>query len=226
MARQMQKLHAADTVWPNEVFPPLTPAYDSRFRRLIGSAAWARLRPAIRQRFSKRLQGSASALYAGIIVETRRSLAGKWLAQCCRPIGAPLPLYGDAAVPAVVVVSEDGASGGQQWTRIYHRRRGKPQLINSAKIFAGPTGLQELIGGGFGMALRVEAGADWLRFISDHYFWQAGRWRLRLPDWLCPGQTVVTHQDLGDGFFAFDLDLRHRLLGELVHQHAIFRDAG
>jgi hypothetical protein len=201
------------------------PAYDSRFRRLVGSASWAILRPAIRARFSKRLQNASVALYAGVIVETRRSPAGRVLAQLCRLIGAPLPLYNDKAVAAVVVVSEDAASGGQRWTRIYHRARGAPQVINSAKMFAGPTGLQELVGGGIGMALHIEAEEDRLRFVSDHYFWQAGRWRLRLPRWISPGRTIVTHQDLGEGSFAFDLDLRHALLGELIHQHAIFHDA-
>jgi hypothetical protein len=196
--------------------------YDSRFRRLIGADSWQHLRPAIRARFSKRLGACAVALYAGEIVETRFTLAGRLLAQACRLIGSPLPLFTDQAVPAVVIVSEDGVTGGQRWTRVYHRARGNPQVINSAKSFSGPTGLEEHIGRGFGMALIVRAEADRLVFTSDHYFWAAGRFRLRLPRW--PGTTIVTHRDLGEGRFAFDLELCHSWFGLLVHQHALFAD--
>jgi hypothetical protein len=204
--------------------PPESPAYDSRFRQLVPRDAWANLRPAIQRRFSKRMQDSHVALYAGAIIETKRSFAGRILAHLCRIIGAPLPLYDDVNVPAVVVVSEDGKTGGQRWTRIYHRCQGNPQLINSAKAFAGSTGLEEWIGGGFGMALTVEADEDRLRFRSKHYFFALRRRRFILPHWITPGQTLVTHRDLGEGRFAFDLELRHPLLGLLVAQHAIFRD--
>lgn len=199
-------------------------AYDCRFRRLLARDAWYGLRPAIQRRFSKRLKGVEVAVYRGEIIETRMSAAGWALAQLCRAIGAPLPLHRDRGVPAVVVVSEDARTGGQRWTRVYHRHLGNPQLINSAKAFGGTTGLEEHIGGGVGMALKVDAEPDRLHFISHHYFIMIGRWRLRLPAWLAPGRTVVTHRDLGQGRFAFDLDLRHPLLGELVHQHAVFRD--
>lgn len=207
--------------------PPVIPrdnAYDSRFRRLLPRNAWDGLQPAIQRRFSKRLSGVEVAVYRGQSIDTRMSALGWLLAQFCRLIGAPLPLHCDRDVPAVVVVSEDGTTGGQRWTRVYHRHRGNPQVINSAKVFGGSTGLEEHIGGGIGMALRVAAEPDRLHFISDHYFVRLGRVRLRLPNWLAPGRTVVTHRDLGRGRFAFDLDLRHPLFGELMHQHAVFRD--
>ena len=161
----------------------------------------------------------------GEVIETGHSRMGWVLAQICRLVGAPLPLYRDSKVPAVVVVSEDRASGGQCWTRIYGRERGFPQVIHSAKRFAGPTGLEEYLGRKLGMALRVEADARGLVFRSDHYFVSLFGKRIRLPHWLGPGVTTVIHRDLGSGRFAFDLDLRHPLLGQLVHQHAEFRDA-
>ncbi len=208
----------------DDALPPAEPLYDSRFRQLVGRAEWAALRPAIRRRFSKRLIACGLALYAGEIVETRRNMAGRMLASLCRMIGAPLPLYDDCGVPAAVIVSEDIATGGQRWTRVYHRRRGAPQVINSAKAFAGATGLEEWIGGGFGMALTIEAMPDRLLFRSRGYFFTIGRRRIALPRWLSPGETLVTHRDLGDGHFAFDLQLVHSLFGVLILQHALFRD--
>lgn len=198
--------------------------YDYRFRRLLPRDAWDDLPQDVRRRFTKRLSGQRVALYSGEIVWTRLSTAGWLLAQICRLIGAPLPTSRSGSAPAVVAVSEDRRSGGQVWTRIYGRAHGVPQVIHSAKQFAGTTGLEEHIGGGFGMALVVRADTDALVFASDHYFWQLRKLRVRLPRWLAPGATQVTHRDLGDGRFAFDLHVAHPLLGTLVDQHVLFRD--
>ena len=198
---------------------------DLRFRRLIGRGAWDALPAAVQERFSKRLSGVAVALYRGRVVRTEQSAAGWLLAQALRLIGAPLPLSRDEDVPAVVCVSEDAVAGGQVWSRMYGRRRGFPQVIHSAKRFAGVTGLEEYVGRGIGMALRVEPLADGLRFVSDHYFVMVGQWRWRMPRWAAPGRTIVEHHDLGGGRFAFDLELRHPWFGLMVAQHALFDDA-
>ena len=200
------------------------PLTDYRFRRLVPSHDWAALPDDVRRRFSKRLAGQSVATYSGEIVRTRLSRIGWVLAQLCRLIGAPLPVNTSGPAPAAVMVSEDKASGGQIWTRIYGRARTYPQVIHSAKRFAGATGLEEHIGGGFGMALTVRAEAEALIFTSDHYFWHVKGLRLRVPRWLAPGETVVTHRHLAPGRFAFDLQVTHPLFGELLSQHALFRD--
>lgn len=197
---------------------------DLRFRTLIGEAAWAGLPEAVRRRFGKRIAGCEAALYAGEVVECRISPAGRFLAWVAKAIGGPLPTGRDIFVPASVSVTEDKATGGQCWTRIYGRRRGFPQVISSCKRFAGPTGLEEHVGSGIGIALRVEVGEGALHFISDHYFLMLGRLRLRFPRWLAPGALRVSHVDCGHGLFAFVLLLRHPLLGELIRQTAMFHD--
>ena len=199
-------------------------AYDTRFRALVGEVAWRGLPKAVQKRFSKRLAEAKLAIYPGVIEEVRFSRAGWLLAQLCRLIGAPLPLHADRGVPATVSVSEDGASGGQCWTRVYARKRGFPQVIHSAKRFAGRSGLEEYLGRGIGMALKVVAIERGLEFRSDHYFLDIGLVRLRLPHWIGPGRTVVRHRDLGEGRFEFSLSLVHPLLGELVYQMGVFRD--
>lgn len=198
--------------------------YDPRFRRLVGEPAWAGLPAAVQRRFAKRFGDTSVVLYPGIIEAVRFSRSGWLLAQLCRLIGAPLPLHSDCDVPATVAVSGDGASGGQCWTRIYGRHRGFPQVIHSAKRFAGPTGLEEYLGRGIGMALRVTVVDGGLEFRSDHYFLDIGKWRLRLPHWVGPGRTVVRHIDRGEGMFEFSLSLTHPLLGEMVFQSGLFRD--
>jgi hypothetical protein len=207
---------------------------DLRFRALIGEEAWARLPEAVRARFGKRVSGCATVVYVGEVVECRLSAAGWLLAQLGRLMGAPLPLSRDADVPACVSVTEDPApstslgtgSAGQFWTRIYGRRSGFPQVISSSKRFCGPTGLEEQVGGGLGIALRVEVANGALHFLSDHYFLMVRGRRLLLPKFLSPGALRVNHVDCNHGLFAFVLELRHRWLGELVHQTAMFRERG
>ena len=198
--------------------------HDLRFRALLGTSAWSVLPPAIRERFSKRLAGGAAVTYVGEIVESRMTRLGWLIAQLCRAIGGPLPLGCDVAVPAVVTVTEDAATGGQFWTRMYGRSRGFPQVIHSSKRFAGRTGLEEYLGCGFGIALTVSADAEALHFHSDHYFLAAGPIRLRIPPMIAPGELTISHIDRPEGRFAFVLALHHPLFGEIVHQTGLFRE--
>ena len=198
---------------------------DDRFRDLVGKAAWAALPRQVRRRFGHRLKGGASVVYQGTVTVMRMSPAGWVLAQLARCVGGPLP-YDTSCVgqPAVVAVTEDCAGCGQFWIRQYGRAAGFPQVIHSSKRFAGPTGVEEYIGAGIGMALRVRADPTGLYFESDHYFLQFGRRKIRLPSWLRPGRLTIAHQDRGNAQFLFSLTLRSRLFGELIHQAAIFHD--
>jgi hypothetical protein len=197
---------------------------DLRFRALVPDSAWAQLPPAVRHRFSRRLASGDTAVYVGEVLETRMSLLGRWLAQAARVIGSPFPTECGAKLPSVVTVSEDGATSGQNWTRLYVRRSGFPQIIHSCKRFAGPTGLEEHVGHGVGMALTVHVEERSLVFRSHHYFFGVLGRRLRLPMWMKPGDLLVKHTELGDGTFSFTLDLSHPTFGGLIHQYAIFRE--
>ena len=201
------------------------PLGDLRFRALLTAQQWAALPPAVQRRFCKRLAEGRTAVYSGSVGECSMSRAGWLLAQAARLIGAPLPLSTDTGVPAVVTVTEDGAGGGQVWTRLYGRRRGFPQMIHSAKRFAGPTGLEEYVGCGVGMALTVDARDAALIFRSAFYFIAVGPLRLRLPGWATPGALTVTHADKGHGRFRFTLSLDHPRFGRLLFQAAEFQDA-
>lgn len=198
---------------------------DLRFRALLRAEDWAALPEPVRARFSKRLTGGDSVVYTGAVTRTRITRTGKLFCQLARLIGGPLPLFDDVGIPAIVTVTEDGPSGGQVWTRVYARRNGFPQVIHSAKRFAGETGLEEVVGHGVGMALRVSVQDGALLFRSAKYFLQIGAWRLRLPRVLVPGALTVTHRELGEGRFLFALDVVHPLFGPFIHQSAIFKDA-
>jgi hypothetical protein len=197
---------------------------DLRFRGLLAASDWAKLPPGVRRRFSKRLRDRATTIYTGHVTMCVMSRTGWLLAQALRVIGAPLPLTRQSGLPTVVSVTEEGVSGGQNWTRIYARKNGFPQVIHSTKRFSGPTGLEEYIGYGIRMALTlgVENGA--LVFSSTGYFVDIGRFGFALPGWLSPGRTVVTHREAAREQFLFTLDLTHPWLGTLIHQEALYTE--
>ncbi len=197
---------------------------DLRFRALIPDLEWANLPRQVRIRFSKRLSGGRTIVYVGEVVETRMNITGHLLAQAARLIGSPFPTSTDSGVPSVVSVTEDLATGGQIWTRLYARRAGFPQVIHSSKRFCGPTGLEEHVGGGVGMTLTLYVEVDALVFRSSRYFIDLLGRRLWLPAAVTPGVLSVTHRELGDGRFSFTLDVTHRRLGTLIHQQALFRE--
>jgi hypothetical protein len=200
------------------------PPYDLRFRALVDARDWERLPDQVKRRFTKRLSGPAVALYRGMVVGMEVSRIGWLLAQACRLFGAPLPLSHKAGGAALVSVSEDHSSGGQCWTRVYARSRRFPQVIHSAKRFAGPTGLEEYLGRGLGMALRIEILGDGIAFVSDHYFFEVAGFRLRLPCWMTPGTTRVVHRQVAGASFLFELELSHPWAGKLFHQQVLFED--
>ncbi len=198
---------------------------DRRFRDLLGLKHWDRLPPAIRARFGKRLKGRASVTYQGVVTKMKMNAFGYVLGQMARLVGAPLPFdRSSLGQPAVVVVTEDAVSNGQFWIRQYGRAKGFPQVVHSSKRFAGPTGLEEYIGYGIGMALKVEANDDALLFKSDHYFVQIGARRLKLPRALSPGALVIGHHHIAKDRFRFSLRLHNRWFGDLIVQDAEFNE--
>ncbi len=196
---------------------------DLRFRALVPAPDWAALPLAVRRRFSKRMGPGATIVYRGEVLAVESNLAGRLLARAARLVGAPLPLVFQPGA-SVVAVTEDAIGQGQVWSRMYVRPDGFPQVIHSAKRFAGPTGLEEHVGAGVGVALTVAAAGDALVFRSAFYFATVAGLRLHLPRWAEPGALVITHRDLGEGRFTFTLTLDHPLFGRLLGQDAVFRD--
>lgn len=197
---------------------------DMRFRALLGNDEWAKLPAEVQKRFTKRLTGAQSAVYAGEVLDCHISHTGMFLAKLLRIIGAPLPLSRHVGIPAIVSVTEDEANHGQIWSRQYGRHDTVPQVIHSVKQFAGPTGLEELIGGGLGVALRLSVADGILLFKSDHYFLKIWGHRFPLPRLFSPGALTVGHAPKGETAFDFTLKLEHALFGLLIDQRARFHD--
>lgn len=202
---------------------------DIRFRKLLGKHAWQELPRTVQYRFTHRVNHGESQIYKGFVDHTRMNKAGWVLVQALRLIGTPLPIDTEnAGQAAVVTVTEDIQGCGQFWTRQYGRQSGFPQIIHSSKRFAGPTGLEEYIGHGIGMTLRLSVKDGSLLFKNDQFFITFFGQRIYLPKWLEPGALTVSHTDIGEycghQWFEFGLDLMHPLLGHLFHQRVTFKD--
>lgn len=197
---------------------------DTRLRDLIGAEGWARLPEAVRRRFSKPYARGEQRIYRGRVVLTELSWAGAALAFLTRIIGAPLPSEHGATGAATVIVAEDPISGHQCWTRCYARRGRFAHVIQSAKRFQGPTGLEEYVGYGIGMTLAVSEKRGALVFRSCGYFLEAFGLRVPLPRALEPGRMEIVHAEEGETEFSFRLTLKHPVFGVLVRQIAHFSD--
>lgn len=208
---------------------------DMRFRALLSQTQWHGLPTAVRKRFGSHITGGQSKIYRGHITRNKMSRLGYGLAQILRLIGAPLPIEKDGiGAPAIVTVTEDKYRNGQFWTRQYGREKTFPQVIHSAKRFQGPTGLEEHIGFGLGMTLTLDTVCGAILFKQDKYFWEIFGLRFYLPNWMTPGRLTITHTEIGkedvdcthikSAGFEFDLHLKHKVFGELIHQTAYFHD--
>lgn len=216
---------ASRRIWNQENIRPCAAATHGSFRSLVDEAGWQRLPCAVQARFERELAPGDSAAFVGVVASTRMSLYGRFWAQFARLFGAPLPLKCLERTAAAVIVTQDESVNTQVWTRIYHDSGLLPQVICSTKRFAGPTGLEECVGAGFGMELVTSVEERALVFRSAGYFWRIGGLQLRVPDWLTPGRIAVTHREERAGRFSFTLIVKHPWFGEVIRQVAFFRDA-
>jgi hypothetical protein len=203
---------------------PVTNAGPGPFRQLLGEAAWQQLPLPVQQRFDRVLAPGESAAFVGEIATTRLTAIGRLTAQLARVAGAPLPLRALERTAAAVLITEDHGVGAQAWTRVYHEPGRLPQVIRSMKRFAGPTGLEECVGAGIGMALTVHVEQRALVIRSAQYFCRVRGRRFRIPDWLTPGRIEVVHREERAGRFSFTLTVTHALFGVTIQQVAFFRD--
>ena len=187
---------------------------------LVGAAGWARLPAAVRRRFGL---AHGAATYTGRM-ELRCSLVGRAFALLSRLFGSPLSGVTAAAVPTSVDVFDDGR-GGMVWERRFHTAGERaPHVVRSTKQRGADGGLFERTDGGLSMALDVFEEAGSLVFESRRFTLILGRLRVAVPALLTPGTCRVTHTDLGDGLFRFDLDMVHPLWGHTFHQSGLFTD--
>jgi len=187
------------------------------FHKLLGDAAWLRLPPAVRARFGE--ASHADVIYRGAC-KVAASRSGRWFAQFCRLFGTPVAPYTGEDVPMTVRVID--TDDGVIWERRYEFAGRAPVIVRSTKQLDDDGTLVEALNFGLHMRLNVFEEHGELHFLSTGYFFRAGGWRMRLPDWFLPGATHVVHRDLGDGRFRFAMDTNHHWFGRMFFQDGVF----
>lgn len=219
-----------DTDWGqrrNPSLPKNDPLGDIRFRQLFEDKDWNRLPRPVRRRFGRRVATGEALIYRGQVEYNRVNIWGRIINSVLRLIGAPLPLDTQNAGAAAVVTVTEATNGSQVWMRQYARQDTKrpfPQVIQSAKHFKGPTGIEEHIGVGIGMSLIPLVEEQELVFRAQDIFWDFGPLRLTLPRCLGPKTLRAGHEELGEGHFVFTLLLEHKWFGKMVDQRVRFQD--
>lgn len=199
------------------VAAPCVPVSSPSYASLLGPS-WGQLPMRTRTRFGVERE---MVCYHGRVVVSDCTLLGRLYRQLARLVGSPLP-FDDTIGPATVVVMATGR-GSSSWTRIY-RRNGRAQAIRSVKRFAGPTELEEYLGLGLCMALRLRVDNASLLFESAGYSLAVGKVRIPVPSWLTPGRLLVRSTELAAPCFRFCLTLTHPRFGEVLRQEAVFED--
>jgi len=200
--------------------PVHSPAPDDTYRRLLGPFQWRRLKPEVRARFSSKPIPGTDIRYVGNM-KVRHSFFGALFAQACRLIGTPLSPYAGNNALVDVALSADRA-GGVEWRRRYRFSWRREALVSSTKRLNARGVLEEHVGGGFSMQLKVFEQDGNLHFLSEDYHWRLGRWKVRLPALLTPGVTHVIHEQVSGERFRFVLRVTHPLLGETFYQEGEF----
>ncbi len=204
----------------NIVYLPETPS--SMLSEHLGDQ-WQELHANIQARFMHDPAENELIHYKGHM-DTRCSRTGWLFAVLTKIIGNPLTPFEGDAIPMDVKLFRCIKRKGVCWQRTYHLPNKKPYTVTSVKSSDSKSKhLLECVGGGFGMVLRVYAENQQLHFKGVHYFFQVGKFRLKLPHFITPGQTHVIHEDKGSGQFRFTIRMTHKQLGETFFQTGLFK---
>jgi hypothetical protein len=179
----------------------------SLMQQVLGEQ-WAQLPTVIQRHYQiadeqiSQLQGTMEITYPAYVLPL------VWLIH----MFGGLVLWRDKAV-AVAVNKFAAADGILHWRRTLSYADGKVDYFRSQMQYVAAHELDELIGFGFGLRLGVEVMDGDLLYRSNGHFWQSGRLRVELPDWLLLGTAVIREHALSAESFYLDFSIRHPFLG-------------
>ena len=216
---QAMKAHSA---------PPPTPVFESEgalFRYKLRER-WAALHPDVQRRFEKNPTPDAPLHYHGVMTRMDASPLGLLAANLTRFIGCLQP-FTEAPLPVRIQVYGKPGETDLYKFRQYLRRKRKPFLFTSRMRLGRKGEVLELVGCGFGMVLSLSVTPEGnLHFFSDHYFFRLGTHLLRLPLWLTPGVTNLTHFNIDMENFHIRIDIRHPWFGQMFLHEGRFWEKG
>jgi len=194
--------------------------FDNSYQILLGEVEWNKLKPEIQKRFSVKPAVGKKIVYVGNM-QVKSSFFGWLFAKFCLLIGRPLATNTGDEVPVIVSLSNSDKHNGTEWRRDYFFT-GYAETIVSVKAKDELGMLEEHTGFGFSMCLDVKVVNGNLEFHSSKYNLRLGKYCIRLPMLITPGNIVVKHEQLEGEFFRFSLAVNHPLLGRTFFQTGVF----
>lgn len=195
---------------------------EDSYRKILGSEAWNRLHPRVRERFAVKPATGAAIRYRGVMRVVELSFMGWLFAQFCRLIGTPLAPRRGRDVPMSIVLERDPNGPGVQWLRRYQFVGAPAFDVRSTKTRSGNHELTEHLGFGFSMRLHLSEHNGNLFFVSHAYDVSLFGRRLTIPRWLTPGRTTVAHEQIRGERFRFMLSVDHPWFGRTIYQDGFF----
>lgn len=201
-----------------------TPSEGELFKKILGPQ-WRLLHPDIQARFDKNPLPGQPLRYQGRLTELTCSRVGRVLGYLSMPFikGALMP-YNDADFPVDIDVYSKVNCNAIFKQRIYRLHRRRPVMFTSYMAESEKGEVLEYVGMGLGMKLLLSIRDGNLHFESDGYFWQVLGVRIRLPDLLTPGKTLLCHRNNSANQFDIRIEIRHALFGTTFTQAGVFRE--
>jgi len=110
-------------------------------------------------------------------------------------------------------VQKTVADNPLHWQRTMTYIDGKTDTFHSQMAYCAEHELIETIRFGFGLRLTVEVSDGDLVYRSNGHYWQYGRCRITIPDWLLLGSATISEHALSEDEFHLDFTIKHPLWG-------------
>ncbi len=82
----------------------------------------------------------------------------------------------------------------------------------------------ELVGGGFGMLLKLSEENGAMKFESENFFLRLFGRKITIPNIFTPGKTIVKQTACENNTFEFCLSVTHPVFGLTYYQVGIFEE--
>lgn len=100
------------------------------------------------------------------------------------------------------------------WRRDIQAPNGERTVFASRMEYQQPNELIEIVGGGFGIRLKLSVENGKLVYRSQTHLLKLGKIIIPIPDWLVLGHATIIEEALSDDAFVLDFKIIHPLWGE------------
>jgi len=196
---------------------PETNAFGKMLRNELGKHSWAKLEPAIAERFTVCENHDNSIRFTGTMHWVYCSPMGAIIAKLIKRFSILPDMCARNAAFFFNINMYKGSIAKQRGYNLGERRH-----FTFTSTFGDQPCLHEEFKGGLGMYLRLAVKRGALLFRDNGYYLRVKNWRIPLPRWLSVGEFELLHRNIDDQHFQIIIRVAHPLLGTLFYQRGEF----